>query len=55
MSNTYCIIRWVGEGVEWLVREGGQVEVVYAFHKHTGSSVVSSISNRNRHNPQDRL
>ena len=34
--------------------EGGHPEAGYTFHKDTDSSAVSLISDRNRHNPQDR-
>ena len=35
-------------GVEWVVREGRQLEAGYTFHKDTGSSAVS-VSNKNEH------
>ena len=47
MSGTYK--RVGGDG------KGGQPEVSYTFNWNTGSSVVSSISDRNKYNPQDKL
>ena len=43
---------WVG-GVS--DGEVGQPEPGYTSHYDTDSSAVSSISDRNRHNPQDRV
>ena len=34
--------------------EGGQLEAGYTFYYDTDSSAVSSVSDRNRLNPQDR-
>ena len=34
---------------------GGQLEVGYTFHKDTGNNAVSSPSDRNKYNSQDRL
>ena len=43
-----------GGGVgRWVVVEGGQPEAGYTFHKDTGSSTVSSLSNRNKHTIQN--
>ena len=38
---------WEGRGVEWVVGEGGQLEVGYILHWDTGSSAVTSISDKN--------
>lgn len=38
--------------VGWVVREGGQPEVGYIFHKNTDSSFVSSLGDRNEYNSQ---
>ena len=46
MSGTYK--RLGGDG------KGGQPEVSYTFNGNTGSSVVSSINDRSRYNPQDK-
>ena len=42
----------MGGGEGWVVAEGEQLEAGYTFHYGTGSSAVSSISDKNRHNPQ---
>ena len=38
----------------WVVGEGEQSEVGYSFHKDANSSVVSSLSNRNKYNSHHR-
>ena len=45
---------WVGgKGMGWVVGVGGQPKAGYTFHQDTDSSAVSSVSDRNRLNPQD--
>ena len=39
----------------WVVKEGKQLDARYTFHKDTGSSVVSSLHDRNKLNSQDKL
>ena len=53
MSGTYK--RVGGRGVGWVVGESGHLEVGYTFHWDTGSSTVSSTSDKNRHSPRGRL
>ena len=42
------------EVVGWALGVGGKPKVGYTFHWYTGSSAVCSISDINRHSPQDR-
>ena len=43
-----------GRGVWRVIGEVGQLEVDYTFYKDTDSSVVSSLSYRNKYNSQHR-
>ena len=46
MSHMACIRGGRAKGVGWIVKESEQLEASYTFHKDTGSSAVSLLSDR---------